>query len=63
MSTAELRAMSLSELEQQAQQERERLFRLRMLLYTNQLEKPSAIRDTRRQIARIETLLSEKRAN
>lgn len=62
MKANELRSLSIAELEAQVRQERERLFRLRMLLYTNQLDKPSDVRVARKQVARIETILAEKRA-
>lgn len=62
MKANELRSLSIAELEAQARQERDRLFRLRMLLYTNQLDKPSDVRVARKQVARIETILAEKRA-
>jgi large subunit ribosomal protein L29 len=62
MKANELRSLSIAELESQSRQERDRLFRLRMLLYTNQLDKPSEVRVARKQVARIETILAEKRA-
>ena len=36
------------------------LFQLRMQLYTGQLDKPSRIRETRRAIARVKTILSAR---
>jgi large subunit ribosomal protein L29 len=61
MKAAELRSLSLEELERQSVELRDRLFRLRMQHYTGQLEKPSEISKARVTVARIETILTEKR--
>jgi large subunit ribosomal protein L29 len=61
MKAAELRELSVDELENQAKELRDRLFRLRMQHYTGQLEKPSEIAKARKTVARVETLLTEKR--
>ena len=60
MKAADLRDKSVDDLRSLATEKREELFRLRMQLYTNQLDKPHRIRETRRDIARIETLISQR---
>lgn len=56
----ELTARPAMELRQLADEKREELFRLRMRLYTGQLEKPTVLREVRRTIARLETLITER---
>ena len=60
MKPTEIREKSSDELRAMSSELRDELFRLRMQLYTGQLEKPSKIRETRKDIARIETILSER---
>jgi large subunit ribosomal protein L29 len=60
MKAPELREKSTSELRALAQELRGKLFHGRMLLYTGQLQKASVLRENRREIARIETLLRER---
>ena len=56
----ELTARPATELRQLADEKREELFLLRMRLYTGQLEKPTVLREVRRTIARLETLITER---
>lgn len=60
MKAAEIRSKTVEELQAAATELREKLFRLRMQLYTGQLEKPGVIKETRRDIARVETILTER---
>jgi large subunit ribosomal protein L29 len=60
MKTAELREMSVQELEQKAQEIDEQLFRLRLQKSMGQLESASKLRPMRKDLARIRTLLKEK---
>ena len=60
MKAAEIRSKTDEELQATATELREKLFRLRMQLYTGQLEKPGSIKQTRRTIARVETVLTER---
>ena len=48
------------ELAQRLKQSREELFNLRFQLATNQLENPMRIREIRRDIARVKTILKER---
>ena len=60
----EARSMARSpqpELEELERQVRDELFRLRMKHYSGQLQRPSDLREKRRDIARIKTVLTEKR--
>lgn len=58
--TAQLGALSVDELRAQSTALREQLFRLRMQHHTGQLERPAALRETKKNIARVETVLSER---
>lgn len=60
MKTAELRELSVNELEQKAQELDEQLFRLRIQKSMGQLESASKLRPMRKDLARIRTLLKEK---
>ena len=60
MKTAELREMSVNELQQKAQELDEQLFRLRLQKSMGQLESASKLRPMRKDLARIRTLLKEK---
>ncbi|HEV2147393.1 MAG TPA: 50S ribosomal protein L29 [Longimicrobiaceae bacterium] len=55
-----LRGMSVEDLEARAEQLREEQFRLRFRAATTQLENPMLVRDIRRDIARINTILHER---
>ncbi len=56
----DLKARPTTELRQLADEKRNELFRLRMRLYTGQLEKPTVLREIRRTVARLETLITER---
>lgn len=60
MNAAELRHQETSELAAQAEALQEELFRLRMQHHTGQLDKSSRLRETRRAIARIKTVLRQR---
>ena len=60
MSATQIRDKSTEELKELNTQKRDELFRLRMELYTGQLENPATLKSTRREIARIETVLRER---
>jgi large subunit ribosomal protein L29 len=54
------REMSDQELEHRVAELRENLFRFRLRRGTNQLDSPAAVKTTRRDIARIHTILGER---
>jgi large subunit ribosomal protein L29 len=57
----ELRERTESELVAREKELAEQLFALRLQKTTSQLEKPSKFRDARRELARVLTVLREKR--
>jgi large subunit ribosomal protein L29 len=59
---AEIRELGPEELKAKQRELQERLFRLRIQKSTGQLDNPIKIRETRREIARVQTVLREKRA-
>ena len=60
MKAKDLREKTEAELKGQIQDLRVESFNLRLQQTSGQLEKPSRIRDVRREIARTETVLNEK---
>ena len=60
MQAKELRDLSDQELEMKEHELRETLFRFRLRRGMNQLESPAALIQTRRDIARIKTIQSER---
>ena len=60
MKTAELRDKSLDELNTRERELREQLFKLRFQRATGRMENPMKIREVKREIARIKTLLGER---
>ena len=60
MKAAELREKSQDELNTRERELREQLFKLRFQRATGRMENPMKIRDVRREIARIKTLLNER---
>ncbi|MCY0900023.1 MAG: 50S ribosomal protein L29 [Firmicutes bacterium] len=60
MKPNELRQMSREELEAQLKSLKEQLFRLRFQLATQQLENPMRIRQVKKDIARVHTILRER---
>jgi len=60
MTTNELRDKSVDELNTRERELREQLFKLRFQRATGRMENPMKIREVRREIARIKTLLGER---
>ena len=60
MKAAELREMSVNELQQKASELDDQLFRLRLQKSMGQLEAPAKVRTLRKDLARIKTILREK---
>ncbi|NDY41316.1 50S ribosomal protein L29 [Dissulfurirhabdus thermomarina] len=60
-SAKELRELSLEELAAREAELRQELFNLRFQTATHQLENPMRIRSVRRTIARVKTILQERR--
>ncbi len=60
MKINELRDKSIDELNTRERDLREQLFKLRFQRATGRMENPMKIRDVRREIARIQTLLNER---
>jgi large subunit ribosomal protein L29 len=58
--TAELREKTADELQTRERELTEQLFKLRFQRATGRMENPSKMRQVRREIARIKTLLNEK---
>jgi large subunit ribosomal protein L29 len=61
MKIAEIRNLNETELKTKARELREEGFNLRMQQQTGRLEKPSRLNDIRKDVAKIETVLSEQR--
>ena len=61
MKAQELRERDEQELRELHDQLREELFRMRLKKHTNQLQQTHRLRETRRDIARIKTILHERR--
>ena len=59
MKAKELRELTREELEQRLRETRQELFNLRMQQSMGQIEKPSRLRDLRRDLARMQTILRE----
>ena len=60
MNALELRGMIYSELEEALAEAKEELFNLRFQLATNQLDNTTRIRDVRRDVSRIRTVMREQ---
>ncbi|SDK78685.1 MULTISPECIES: 50S ribosomal protein L29 [Microbulbifer] len=63
MKTADLREKSVEELNQELLNQLEAQFKLRMQQSTGQLAQTHLLKQTRRDIARIKTVLTEKAGN
>lgn len=63
MKATEIRELSSEELENRRRDLKQEIFNLRLQQKTGQLEKPSLFREVRKDVARIETVLSERRLN
>ena len=61
MKTNELRNLTTEELTKKVTECKEELFNLRMQKATGMLEKPSRINELRKTVARINTILNERR--
>jgi large subunit ribosomal protein L29 len=60
MSAGELRELEVDELEARLGEAKEELFNLRFQLATNQLDNTSRLRDVKKEIARILTVMREQ---
>ncbi len=60
MKASELRILSKEELEKKLKELKSELFNLRFQLAVNQLENPMRIKAVRKDIARVQTVLTEK---
>ena len=60
MKSKEIRELDVEQLKQQLITKEEELFNLKIQLSTKQLENPMKIRDVRRHVARLKTILREK---
>jgi len=63
MKTTTLRGQSVEELDKQLHESLKELFKLRMQKGSGQLSRPSQFKLVRRDIARIKTLMAEKKAS
>ena len=61
MKIKEIRELSLEELQTRRRDLKQESFHLRLQQQAGQLEKPSQLRALRREVARIETVLSQRR--
>ena len=60
MKPGQLREMTTVELQEQLEEDRQELFNLRFQASTQQVENPRRMREVRKNIARILTILSER---
>ena len=60
MKTNEIRKLSTEEINKQIAESKEELFNLRMKQATGNLENPSRIRELRKTVARLKTILRER---
>lgn len=60
MKTAELREKNVDELNTRSRDLQEQLYKLRFQRATGRMESPAKVKQVRREIARIQTLLNEK---
>ena len=60
MKTNELRNLTTEELTKKVTESKEELFNIRMQKATGMLEKPSRIKELRKTVARINTILNER---
>ena len=63
MKNNDLRNLSTEELNKKLAESKEELFNLRFSQATGNLEKPSRIRDLRKLVARIKTIIRERELN
>ena len=62
MKTADIRAMTPDQMDDAVANLKKERFNLRFQRATQQLEKPARVKEVRREIARIKTILGEKSA-
>lgn len=60
MKSKEIREMTMDELQKQLVSLKEELFNLRFQLATGQLDNPMRVRDVRKSIARVKTIMHEQ---
>ena len=60
MKTKEIRELSSDELSGRKRELRQEVFNLRLQQAGGQMERPSRLKDIRKEVARIETILSER---
>ncbi len=60
MKIEELRKLSNEDLEKKIKESKEELFNLRFQQATGNLEKPSRLRDLRKQVAKMKTIIRER---
>jgi large subunit ribosomal protein L29 len=63
MKVAEIRELGVEELRARERDLEDQVFRLRIQKSMGQLEAPAKVRDVRRELARIKTILREKQAS
>jgi large subunit ribosomal protein L29 len=62
MTSKEIRELSPAEITTKLRSTRDELLQLRLRKHTGQVEKPHRIRELRKDIARLETILNEKKS-
>jgi large subunit ribosomal protein L29 len=62
MKAAEIRELAIDELRSRAKDLEDQMFRLRIQKSMGQLEAPAKVREVRRDLARVKTILREKQA-
>jgi large subunit ribosomal protein L29 len=60
MTSKEIRELAPSEITTKLRETREKLLQLRLRKHTGQVEKPHLLREYRKDIARLETILKQK---
>lgn len=60
MTSKEIRELAPSEITTKIRETREKLLQLRLRKHTGQVEKPHLLREYRKDIARLETILQQK---
>jgi large subunit ribosomal protein L29 len=61
MNASEIRELGIEEIQQELEQARENLFNLRFRMATSQLRDHNVLKAARRDIARLETVLRERK--
>ena len=61
MKAKELRKLSAEELNKKISESKKELFELRLKQSTGQLEKPSRVRELRKDVARMKTIINERK--